>query len=215
MFEDSTFESTGRIRTRSRGWMLAALTLNSTILFALVLIPLIYPEALPQQALSVLLEAPAPPTQSQPAPKPVTTQPRSTLEILDGHIFAPSKIPQGIVQLTKLEPVPGDAIPGLVQGLTGPGVPGSLFPGHAEPPVVRPETKGPVHLSSGVVAGLLLQKTPPLYPSIAVAMHTEGTVVLQAAISKTGTIENLRVVSGPVMLQQAALSAVSHWRYRP
>jgi protein TonB len=40
-------------------------------------------------------------------------------------------------------------------------------------------------------------------------------VVLQAVISKTGTIENLRVVSGPPLLQQAALDAVKQWRYRP
>jgi protein TonB len=40
-------------------------------------------------------------------------------------------------------------------------------------------------------------------------------VTLQATISKTGTIENLRVASGPPMLQQAALDAVKSWRYRP
>jgi periplasmic protein TonB len=39
--------------------------------------------------------------------------------------------------------------------------------------------------------------------------------VLQATISKTGTIENLRVLSGPPMLQQAALQAVETWRYKP
>jgi protein TonB len=39
--------------------------------------------------------------------------------------------------------------------------------------------------------------------------------VLQATISKTGLIENLRVISGPAMLQQAALDAVKTWRYRP
>ena len=42
-----------------------------------------------------------------------------------------------------------------------------------------------------------------------------GTVVLQATISKTGTIEDLHVVSGPAMLQQAAMDAVRTWRYRP
>jgi protein TonB len=42
-----------------------------------------------------------------------------------------------------------------------------------------------------------------------------GTVVLQATISTSGTIENLRVVSGPAMLQQAALDAVKQWQYKP
>jgi len=40
-------------------------------------------------------------------------------------------------------------------------------------------------------------------------------VILAASISKGGTIENLRVVSGPAMLQQSAVNAVSSWRYRP
>jgi protein TonB len=55
----------------------------------------------------------------------------------------------------------------------------------------------------------------PVYPPIGVAARVEGTVLLTATISKTGTIENLRVASGPAMLQQAALDAVRTWRYRP
>jgi protein TonB len=46
-------------------------------------------------------------------------------------------------------------------------------------------------------------------------MHAQGTVILAATISKSGNIENLHVVSGPAVLQQAALDAVSTWRYRP
>jgi TonB family protein len=72
-----------------------------------------------------------------------------------------------------------------------------------------------VTISSGVMAGMLLEKTNPVYPPIAKAARVSGTVVLQATISKTGTIENLRVISGPAMLQQAALEAVKAWRYRP
>jgi protein TonB len=65
------------------------------------------------------------------------------------------------------------------------------------------------------VTGLLLKKTAPVYPPIAKAARVEGMVVLQATISASGTIENLRVVSGHPMLQQAALDAVRYWRYRP
>ena len=42
-----------------------------------------------------------------------------------------------------------------------------------------------------------------------------GALVVEAIISKTGTIENLTVESGPVMLRQAALDGVKRWRYRP
>jgi periplasmic protein TonB len=63
--------------------------------------------------------------------------------------------------------------------------------------------------------GLLIHKVVPVYPSIGRAIRLEGAVVLQATISKSGTIENLHVVSGPQMLQQAALDAVKQWQYKP
>ena len=40
-------------------------------------------------------------------------------------------------------------------------------------------------------------------------------MVLEAEISKEGTIQNLRVLSGPPLLIQSALDAVKQWRYRP
>jgi protein TonB len=72
-----------------------------------------------------------------------------------------------------------------------------------------------MRVSSGVEDALLIRKTMPVYPPIGQAAHVEGTVVLEATISKSGTIENLRVASGPPILRQAALDAVQNWRYRP
>ena len=72
-----------------------------------------------------------------------------------------------------------------------------------------------VEVPAGVMAGMLLQKTDPVYPPVAKAARIQGTVVLQAAISKTGSVEDLHVVTGQALLQDAALSAVRTWRYRP
>jgi len=72
-----------------------------------------------------------------------------------------------------------------------------------------------ISISSGEAEGMLLDKTAPVYPPIAKAARVSGTVVLQAAISETGIITGLHVVSGPAMLQQAAYDAVKTWRYRP
>jgi protein TonB len=63
--------------------------------------------------------------------------------------------------------------------------------------------------------GMVLLKTQPIYPPIAKAARVQGVVVLQATISKTGSITDLHVVSGPAMLQSAALDAVKSWRYKP
>jgi protein TonB len=215
MFEDSTFESTHSIRPRSRGWMLAAFAFNGSILLALVLIPLIYPEALPRQMISILLEAPTPPPAPQPPPGTKPTQAfHGTREFQDLRLTAPSQIPQTIKMIEKPEAAPGGYLASL-----GPeqSVPGGTEVFRKPTMIATPpaEAKHAVHLSSGVVTGLLLQKTTPVYPPIAVAARVEGTVVLQATISKFGTIANLRVASGPPMLQQAALDAVKNWRYRP
>jgi protein TonB len=72
-----------------------------------------------------------------------------------------------------------------------------------------------LRLSGPVEEGRLILKTTPVYPAIAKAAGISGTVTLTAIISKTGTIENLRVTGGPAMLQQAARDAVQTWRYRP
>jgi protein TonB len=82
-------------------------------------------------------------------------------------------------------------------------------------PKVKAAAPKKVNISAGVMVGMLMVKTQPTYPPIAKAARVSGTVVLQATISKAGTIENLHVISGPAMLQQAAMDAVRQWRYRP
>lgn len=72
-----------------------------------------------------------------------------------------------------------------------------------------------IRVPADLAAGMLQEKTAPVYPPIAKAARVEGTVVLEASISKAGLIENLHVISGPAMLQSAALDAVKTWRYRP
>lgn len=213
MFEDSTFESTGRIRTRSRSWMIATSFFNGAILVGLILIPLIYPEALPQQKLSFLLTTPPPP----PTPPPAQQEPRPAFhgrsELEGTHLLAPPALPTAIGHWDGPE---RDAMPTLLSFDSSNGMPdGATGVFHRGPTVVHPDVAGPVRLSSVLVAGLLLYKPAPLYPVIAREAGVQGTVVLQAMISKDGTIENLRVVSGPALLQQAALDTVKTWRYRP
>jgi protein TonB len=63
--------------------------------------------------------------------------------------------------------------------------------------------------------GDLMHKVQPEYPSLARSARIQGSVVLQAVISKQGAIENLRVITGHPMLVRAAIDAVSQWHYRP
>ena len=72
-----------------------------------------------------------------------------------------------------------------------------------------------LQVTAGVIAGNLISKVDPVYPAIAKAAHVQGAVVLHATISKTGTVEELEVVSGPEMLRTSAMDAVRQWTYKP
>jgi periplasmic protein TonB len=216
MFEDSTFESTGRIKTRSRRWMFAAFALNGSILVALVLVPLIYPGALPSHFIPPLLVAPAAPSETQPPPVHVRRSSEHDFsELENGRITAPPTIPPRIKYTDGPEPGFDHNIATEI-GSNGPGVTGGDPFGPRSPvTVVHSPAPASLRLPSKLVESTIIYKTIPQYPAIAKAARKEGTVVLQAMISKSGTIEHLQVVSGPQMLQQAALDAVRTWRYRP
>jgi protein TonB len=211
MFEDSTFESAGKIRTRSRRWMLAAFTFYTSILLALVLVPLLCPEALPGLKIYLMEIPSAPPPQTvQPAEqaKPAPTQ------MQDGHVFAPPRIPTQIYMASTPEPASFPS-PGGGDLMSVPGGIGDPILSHTAPHVVHHDAPATVRVSTLVEQGLLIRQTKPIYPAIGVAMRSEGTVMLAATISKAGNIENLRVLSGPALLQQAAIDAVKTWQYRP
>ena len=61
----------------------------------------------------------------------------------------------------------------------------------------------------------LVNQPRPAYPPLARQARIQGTVRLEAVISKDGAIQNLEVVSGHPLLIQSALAAVQQWRYQP
>jgi len=73
----------------------------------------------------------------------------------------------------------------------------------------------PVTLSDDVAEGLLSQKVQPNYPEQALRSGLQGAVVLQAWIAPDGTIRDLKLVRGSLLLGQAAYKAVKQWHYKP
>ena len=215
MFEDATFESMGTIHTRSRNWMLATFGLNASILAALIAIPLFHLSMLPQMVNAILMEAPAPVEETKPVVRQAPAAASQT-EIIDGRVMAPPTIPtHAWIPSIREEPGFGNLMTvGGPMALPGMGCdPFNCL--HTQPDMHRVVQAKPRPVSSGVMEGMLIRKVIPTYPAIGRAVRAQGTVQLQATISREGTIENLRVVSGPPILQQAAIDAVKQWRYRP
>jgi TonB family protein len=75
--------------------------------------------------------------------------------------------------------------------------------------------EAPVPVAPAVMQENLVVSRVPAYPEVARADHVEGPVVMQAIISKSGTVGHLHVVQGDPLLRGAASEAVSKWRYRP
>jgi len=82
-------------------------------------------------------------------------------------------------------------------------------------PTEQPQLPKQVRVSQGVTQGLLITRVQPEYPKKALKKHLQGTVVMQAVISQTGDIKDLKVVSGDELLVPSAVKAVKQWKYRP
>jgi TonB family protein len=74
---------------------------------------------------------------------------------------------------------------------------------------------GPLRVPASTMAANVLIRVQPKYPEAAKAAKIQGTIVLEAIISKTGTVENLHIISGPDELQPSSLDAVRQWTYKP
>jgi protein TonB len=184
----------------------------------LVLLPLIFTEALPKGQLTTWLVAPPPPPPPPPPAAPQIQHVQKVSEIVDGSLRAPTKIPKQVKMIEEdAAPPPSSGVMGgVVGGVPGGsagGVIGGIIGSAAPPPKVATPQK--LRVSSGVAEGLKIHDVTPTYPQMARIAHIQGDVLLQATISKSGVIENLHAVQGHPILIQAAMDAVKQWKYKP
>jgi len=219
MFEESLVESTPLLRGRSRWPAVISFALQATIATTLIVLPLVHPEILPLGAPRISFTAPRlkPPVAVEQRVRVETSSTENAVSVptqaarisTQGFRSSGPEVDQPVMAVGRVDLTgPG----GGPISLLGPGGPAGP---HVVVVVGAGAAAGPLHISSGVMAGELLQPIRPEYPMIARLSRTEGTVVVQAVISKSGRIESARVVSGPGVLQAAALQAVRAARYRP
>jgi len=195
----------------------------------MVLVPLIYTEALPKAQLMTFLAAPPPPPPPPPPPAAAAPPPRIIHRVsAEDMMRAPTRIPKAVNMQKDNEPPPAAA--GVVGGVPG-GVPGGaagmgalggvigsvLTAAAAAPPPPPPVAAAPKRIRVGgqVESAKLIFQPKPEYPPLAKMARIQGTVRLDAVISKDGTIQDLKVISGHPLLVKSALEAVQRWRYQP
>ena len=218
MFEDSLIESGNKLKTKRLATSTAAFIFEGVLIGIMVLIPLLITEALPKSQLMMSLVAPPPPPPPPPPPAVVHVVKQVQTNIINDQLRTPTKIPKKI-EMIKEDEAPPPMTAGVIGGISsGPGQVGGVIGGIiSSTPVAVPKVAAPqrVRVSQGVTQGLLIRKVTPTYPPLARQARIQGSVLLQAVISKDGSIEGLKVVSGPPMLIQSALDAVKQWKYKP
>ncbi len=133
-------------------------------------------------------------------------------QMMNDQLNAPRQIPQGAVNKAPDEaPPPAGFHVADLERMGGSGGIGTAFNDQSKLKI----NHSTVAISAGVAGGLLIRKTAPIYPAFARTARVSGRVVLGATISKAGSIVNIHVMSGPPMLQQAAIAAVRNWVYKP
>jgi periplasmic protein TonB len=220
MFEDSLIESGGKLSTKRGRTTTVSFVLQAIIIGVMILIPLMFTEALPKTQLMTFLVAPPPPPPPPPPPAAVVKVKQVETDIVNNQLRTPTKIPKK-VEIIKEEEAPPPQMAGVVGGVPG-GIPGGSLGGVMGGIIGNTQAMVPkvavqrVRVSQGVIAGLLVRKVTPTYPQMAKIARVQGPVVLAAVIDKDGTIQNLHVLStASPLLNQAAIDAVRQWKYKP
>jgi protein TonB len=235
MFEQATLNG-GPLSTRL--WSTCAGISGQAILVGVtLLVPLVWPAALPQLKSYVNLVAPGPPPPPPPPPN-MTVRPKGAVRNIPFQathgISVPLAIPKYIARIVEDPPdLPGgDGVPGgVIGGLPG-GVRDSIVSSVMERAYVPPPAPLPVRVTpqappappappirvpvgGQVQLGAPINRIEPVYPRMAASMRVEGVVLVEAVVGIDGRVRELRARSGHPFLIPAALDAVRQWIYTP
>ncbi len=232
MFETVLVES--RNKKQKRISFLAGSLIVISLFTIGVLVPVAFPDKLAAANLAGRIFLPPPPPAAGPGkidtiPLPKRGPDRKSPEKPPEVFRSPPEIPKNIPVPDVTEPpqnnrgVPGGTTGGIPNGTGNFPLPFPFEPPRVEQPAPLPVPPPPppatpaqrVRVGGNVIAANLVSQVRPVYPQLAKQARVQGVVVLEAEISKEGTIENLRVLNGHPLLTQAAIDAVKQWRYKP
>ncbi len=220
MFEEMVVSTSTAKKTNKPWTVIISMALQVGFLAILILIPLIYTEALPKTLMSSILLAPPPPPPPPPPPVAQIVHVKPVQHLMDaGKLVAPKVIPKDI-KIIKEEEAPdmggmAGGVPGGVAGGSMGGVMGGVIGGAGSAPPPPKVARQRISVGGQVQAAHLVNRVQPVYPPLARQTRISGTVKLHAIIGKDGAVQQLQVVSGHPLLVQSALDAVKQWRYQP
>jgi protein TonB len=197
-----------------------SLLLHSLLVVAVLIVPLLYYDALPsQEALKAffvqpLEVAPPPPPPPPPSASRAVARPAPKIEVQQPSGFvAPIDVPNEIKPEEALDLGVDGGVAGGVEG----GVPGGVIggvvgglPSGAPPPPARV-----VRIGGQIAQPRIIRKVEPVFPDLAVQSRISALVILEAEVDVRGHVKNVKVLRGHPLFDEAAMQAVKQWRYQP
>lgn len=224
------FDAIGVSERTQKPWTVVVSFIGQIAMIGLaILVPLVGTDALPHRLSWITMPEPPralPHRAAQAQAKRASAVPP---QLTPKGLVLPTAIPQkaAIIQDADFTPAVGDVVgvPGGFGNSTGNGnaaIDGLLSAASVVPvpvPVVKqaapPAPPTRIRLGGIVEESKLVSGPRPAYPPLARQARVEGTVRMEAVISRDGTILNLRAVSGHPLLIPAAMAAVRQWVFRP
>jgi protein TonB len=193
--------------------------LHGVAVVAVVVLPLLRDERLPETATEVRaffakpleMAAPSPPPPPPPAAARVAARP--PVQPVSSRFVAPVEIPTEIVPEAGLDLGVEGGAPGGVQGGLPGGVVGGVVGGLPDAP--PPPPARPLRAGIDVREPRRVKNVAPVYPKLAVESRVQGVVTLECRIDARGRVDTVKVLGGNVILIGAAVDAVRQWVYTP
>jgi protein TonB len=207
---------------------IASLAVHGLLLAGLIVVPLLFTQALDIHALQLTyLVAPMPPAAAPPPPPAAAVVQRLASRKLvpfnPKQLVAPSVIPQKVVIVREPEAAPevGNGVIGGIGGGTAGGVLGGIIGGTTmptappAPSATDKKEKQVLRVGGDVQPPHKLYSPAPKYPALAQSAHVHGAVLIEAMIDEKGNVVNARAIQGHPLLIQEALRTVMLWKYEP
>jgi protein TonB len=174
---------------------------------AVLIVPLLAAEALPQvPSMMAFVAAPPPPPPPPPAAQAVEA-PIVDVNPNAAPIEAPAQIaPETGFDLSSVQGVDGGIAGGVVGGIVG---------GLLQAPPPPPPPPEPVRVGGNIQAPTKVTNVDPRYPPVAQAARVQGVVILEAVIGPDGRVTDVKVLRSVPLLDEAAIDAVRQWAYTP
>ena len=219
---------------KKRVWAtIAGMTGQAVLIGIALLAPLMWPQVIPKVAWVVTV---APPPVPPPPPPPGNPRPQVVpVARKTRGLYQPVSIPQRVAMNFVDPPEMAAAPDGIRGGVPGgipngvpTGLPSSFFNDIARPPVkppdapprqapnaAPPKTPPQPPRISVIEMARPIHRVEPIYPRLAITARIQGTVRLMGVLGVDGRIRELKVLSGPPLLVNAAVDAVKQWIYAP